>query len=167
VFASLLLVSASGIRAQQTDRQRKSLQGLRVIALQVEDINSGAKALGLDVAALEADVKQQVTAAGLKLDPEVLECLRVRLDARAISASIEGSGIIMLGFATHAQIMLWQPVYLLRDPAPSRSPISTDGITWMQSAFVVGRSDFVKSTQKVARDLVEVFVSQYRAANPK
>jgi len=160
LFWGLCFIAASATVAQEPERQRKSMEGLKAVCIQVDDAGFNARRMGLNPAALEKEIRQQLGSSGLRVDSEALECLRVRINAGEIRAG-SGENELYLGYAAHLDLMLVQPVSLLR------SPLSVDAVTWMLSDFVHGRGDFSGRVRKAAGILVEGFISEYRAANRK
>lgn len=138
-----------GTTVAQSNPERKTLAGLRAIAVVVESIEPEIERAGLTASQLQTDVELRLRRSGIS----VLDTGGTYLYINANVLKIDN-----YSFAYSLKVSLMQPVVLERNKA-----ISTIASTWDKGVVgVVGASNFQRIRQN-AGDLVDAFINDYLA----
>ena len=159
----LLMVCVGGLFAQTILQRRVVLSGLKGMDVIVEDLNPAGKEIGLSKERIQTDVELKLRLAGIKvlskeewLDAKGRPYLYVRVTAlKSTTLSL---------YSCFVEVSLYEQVVLVRDPK-----IVTSASTCRSGGYIMsGGSDVVKeSVRKTIKDLVDEFINDYLAANPK
>ena len=140
---------------------RSTLAGLEGVLVLIEPLKPDAKKHGLTEAALETDVELRLRQYGIKVVSEqerLLQAGRPYLYVNVNAMIKEDLGT----FAVSVEVALYQNVRLERDPT-----IEIAAATWERSEIVTGGLVNLPRVRDIVKDLVDKFINDYLAANPK
>ena len=145
------------------EEERKSLVGLKGCYVAVEIPEHGGKETGLTKQQLRTDVELKLRLAGIKVvsQKEWFNSISRTSFFCVIVDSFEFETLPMRNYYIAASLS--QMVSLVRDPT-----IRISAATWGQNYFgIVENDDFQKEIRKNVKDVVDEFINDYLAANPK
>ena len=131
-----------------TDVERQTLRGITVVDVLIEDLPSGAAAIGLTTQSIQTDVELKLRMAGLQVVKGSLGYLYVN-----VSFTPNGRGTVIA-------VGLNQLVKLLRDPS-----ITTTASTW--SVETVGMDLSAQDVRNIVKDKVDQFLNAWLSVNPR
>jgi uncharacterized protein (DUF1330 family) len=134
---------------------RKSLQGVKRIAVVVEGKTPALERQGVGT-------QQLRTAAELRLRKAGLPVAKAKAQAAYLSVSVSVLDVAELpAYACSVAVELYQPVSLQRDPQ-----ILVLSSTWSTGKLVILGEDRLREVREIMEDAVDTFIAAYRAANP-
>jgi hypothetical protein len=137
--------------------QRDTLKGLHGVQVLVEDLKPEAENYGLTREAIQTDIELRLRQYGIKvLSPEESgrSCLYINVNA-VVRDPLEIAAVAV-------EVQFRQEVLLCRD-----LKTRVNAPTWGKgSASVVGRGN-LKDVREGVKDLVDEFINDYLAVNPK
>ncbi len=152
----LVLVAASPIVSSEPEQ--KSLAGISGMNLIVGTLADDAMEAGLSRGQLKSDVEEKLLLAQIKVDPKYKPYVYVWINS-AFPKSASGQE---MGYIAIVKVEFNQEVYVLDNSHRMYAP------TWKSSVFIWGsRSGFQDDVRKRVRDLLDLFIKDYLAANPK
>ena len=148
-------LTSSSTQANDSEISRKSLQGIRAVSVEVEDLSDGAKALGLSAETVRTDVELKLRLAGVRVvtADEVLQIPRMPtlyVDAEVSSCSK----------AESISVALQQNVRLERN-----GQSAVGATTW--DVGVIGLNLNAEDIRDKIKDLVDQFLNAWLSVNPK
>jgi hypothetical protein len=156
----LVTVLALPGHAADSDFQRESLAGLRTVGVMIEELAPEAEQGGLTSNLLQTDVEVRLRKAGLRVaeGPERLQAPAF-VYVNVNTAKWPRPKV----YAVSVSVQLMEPVSLVRNPARRRL-----AATWDNGAVGLAHaSDFAATVRAKVGDLVDRFLNDYLAANPK
>ena len=138
-----------------------SLAGLRGISVLVEYLTPEAEQAGLTRSAIQADAELKLRMAGIRVidEDEAVSPRGPHIYIRVNCMKVEGKEFL----ACSTAVALNQNVRLARDPS-----VVIAAATWEKDAIgVAGSSQISDGVRGLLKDLVEEFITDYLAMNPK
>lgn len=140
---------------------RETLAGLTGVNVQVAPMNADAERDGLTPSDLQTEVESRLRESGIRV-----------LTQTELFSAVAGTPFLHLDvttlrlngvYAYSLRLELWQAVRLTRDAA-----IQSLAVTWSTSG-VIGtvRATHLGEVREAVRSMVDEFISDYLAANPK
>jgi hypothetical protein len=160
----VLAVFASAAAAQQdSPSSRATLVGLPGFYVAVEDMDTAAERVGVTAAMLEADIKDRMQAAGIRLYSEddfkhVLEVPQFYVNVNTLA--LQGAQAGLFTYNVSAEVR--QAIKLARDPS-----ITSTSVTWRAPGTVgtVGSDNFYVAIRDVVREQTDLLLGALRDAN--
>jgi len=141
--------------------ERRSLAGLQGVVVVVERIDQKAKWYGLTEEALQADTILKLRRNGIKVFSEQERLQMTGIPQLYINVNVAVREEI--GFsAANIHVAFKQAVLLKRDP--TKSFMAT---TWKADDISMGKTSDLKGVREDVKALVDQFINDYLAANPK
>ena len=141
-----------------SEPERKSLAGISGMNLIVEAPNDGALEAGLTKEQLKTDAELKLRFAEIKVGSQYNPYVYVFINS-AFPMSASGQE---MGYIATVQVEFRQEVYVLDNSHRMYAP------TWASSILIWGsKSSFKDDARKRVRDLIDEFIDDYLAANPK
>ena len=142
--------------------KRGILAGLEGVGVIVEELGSKDRKYGLTKQAIQTDVELRLRKYGLRVfsSKERFQTVGMPFLYVNVNALIDEE----LGLtATTITVELHEEVMVLRDPAM----VHVSATTWDGSFTLFGGTSKLKQVRQDVRDLVDEFINDYLAANPK
>src|SRR6266852_6389526 len=155
-LSSLLLVGAllRCVPAFGQDADAANLKGITRMQVVIEDVSRDAKRAGLTKAQLQSDVELWLRQKGLTVDGRAAEQLYVDVD----TAKNDSTG----GYAYSVDVGFRQPATLQRTGKAVLAETWSDGTVGSITA-----AKLASTVRDKLRDLLDGFIKEYVAANPK
>lgn len=159
-LAALYLFWPLAVHADDTERSRRALRGLKGVGVVVDGLKPEVEQNGLTASAIQTDVELKLRQAGIPvLDSDE--------SGKAGSAILEISVSVLTSSDGRSAYMITvgldQDANLVRDP----SIFTALATTWQVGVLgSIGRPN-VRSLRDVVKDLVDKFINAYFAVNPK
>jgi hypothetical protein len=147
-------------RSEGGENQRRSLVGLREVAVVVEALQDESVRDGLSTQDIRTYVELRLRQSGISIPTVPTGIGGAWL---YINVNVQKRTDIAL-YAVNVHVSLNQDVILLRDPMTTVFGIPT---WWREGVFTTGSSLLREGTRRSVRDLVDEFLNDYLAANPK
>jgi hypothetical protein len=157
LYIAVLLLFATPIgRAADEEITRRSLRGLKGVAVLVESLKPEVEANGLTRVAIQTDVELKLRQTGIPV-----------LDLGNANAVLD----VAVSVITHLDT-LWPyviEVQLLQDAALVRDPsiVAPFARSWHVTVFGYVGKDGIRGRRDDVKDQVDQFINAYLAANPK
>ena len=156
LFVVLLLLP--GVSNALTDEQRV-LVGLKGMHVLVEEMNPKAEGLGLTKAQIKVDVELRLRKAGIRVltEKEQLEMP----GGPALYVDINSyfpPDIPIFAFSINIELMEWVTL---------ANGFKVFGAVWSTKPIGISRKDEIREIRKSIGDVVDKFINDYLAANPK
>jgi len=156
-----ITVVFSHASAQQEDRKRESLRGIKAVAVVIEDLSPNTEQSGFQKTQLKTDVEMRLKEKGIQLasEPETERkwdgpVLNVRLQTvKHDRRNIEAISIIL---------QLRQKVRLTR-----KSGAEVLAVTWQSDRLGSVDKAELPLARKILVSMVDGFISDYSAVNPR
>jgi hypothetical protein len=159
--ALFVLLVATSAWASGTPFEIGSLRGLKDLAIVVEDLHPDIEQDGLDRSTIKTDVELKLRLAGIRI-ATFAEVPRTG-GGRYLYVNVNSTQMKELSlYAVSIRLELVQGVLLARDPTTI-----LPGRTWAVSSVTCVGKNAVSSARDVIKDLVDVFINDYLAANPR
>ncbi len=142
--------------------EKEILQGLEGVSVSVESIEPEVKKYGLTRQALQTDTELQLRQYGIKVLTREEHLSMPGMQYLYINVNVvidEGD----LTIAAAIRVELLESVLLLREP----KRICMGATTWRRDSVVLVGLRGIKDMREVVKDLVNEFINDYLAANPK
>jgi len=154
-------LSAQIKRAEKMERE--TLRGLKGFYVLVEELRADIVRAGLTKKILQTDVELKLRKAGIRvlLTKDEMQYLYIRVTAMDLKAETQHEPIAQRGFLYLVDATFRQGVILSRN----RSIKLPGATTWESSLF--GISADLRGIREVVSDLVDEFMNDYLAVNPK
>ena len=153
---SLLGGMAATIRAGDTEIPL--LRGLKEVFLEVEDLDFRLERQGLTTDHLRTDAVNKLKLAGIKVRSEKKSMTTPESPQLHIMVKVLGAATG--NYAAHIQVELREAVSLVRHPG-----MEVFASTWTTGKFGVTHS--LADVRQQEQELIDKFVNEYLAANPK
>ncbi|HXQ28291.1 MAG TPA: hypothetical protein VN848_03395 [Gemmatimonadales bacterium] len=160
---ALGLAATAADAQQDSPASRATLVGLPGFYVAVEDMDSAAARVGVTAQVLEADVRDKLTTAGIRMYTEddfkhVLEVPQYYVNVNMLALHGAQAGL----FTYNVSAEVRQAIKLARDPS-----ISSTSVTWRAPATVgtVGSDNFYVAIRDVVRDQTDLLLTALRMAN--
>lgn len=151
---SLLTVSST----ISSELEQKSLADIAGMHLIVEPLGNEALETGLSQEKLKTDAEQKLRLAKIEVDPKFGPHINILINC-AFPKSASGQE---MGYIAMVQVEFNQEIYVLENFHRMYAP------TWESSILIWGsKSGFENDARKRVRDLMDQFINDYLAANPK
>jgi hypothetical protein len=151
-FCLALLLPACDASANDSQLERNTLRGLATFSVVVDPPESELQERGLTVAAIQTEVEQRLSNAGLRIDNSTSEFVGIRIIA-AHGKRTDFAVCVMLG--------VYQAVCLRRNPT-----IITAAPTWTaESVLLVPPRQFREAWIDGLDQLVDQFANAWKTAN--
>jgi len=158
----VITVCVGGVWARVVTEPKDVLAGLQGMYVVVEDFDLDAKEAGLTEEKIRADVELKLRLAGIKV-LSVEEGLATKSKAFLYVDVTTVKEKLHQEYAGSVEVSLRERVYLARDPETI-----TLAATWDKIGIGLGSSDIAKrKIRESIKDLVDEFINDYLAANPK
>ena len=163
VIALLVLVAIPS-RAQDQGQQldRKTLKGLKGVAVVIENLDYYAPEIGLSESTLQADVELKLRLAGIPILSSS--------DAQRTGGTVYVSVLPVptttdnSWWAACVDVQFLQPASLVRD----HTIFAWTAATWSKASMVAAnRSDAAEAIRNKVKDFTDRFINDYLAVNPK
>jgi predicted secreted protein len=141
--------------------ESRSLAGLQGIAVVVEQIDQEAKRYGLTGEALQADTELKLRQNGIKVFSEQERLQTPEMPQLYINVNVVVREEIEFS-AANTHVAFKQVVLLKRDP--TNACVAT---TWEAGGVSMGETADLKGVREDVKALVDQFINDYLAANPK
>jgi len=147
---------ATTIRAGDTEI--RLLRGLKEVFVEVDDLDFRVERLGLTTDHLRTDAVNKLKMVGIKVQSEKESMTTPGIPHLHILVEVLGtpSG----NYAAHIRVELREPVNLMRNPG-----MEIFATTWTSGRFGVTQS--LSDVRQQEQQLIDTFVNEYLAANPK
>lgn len=162
ILAMVLAITISsydgiGTTTHAGDADIPVLRGLKEISVHVENLDFRFERAGLTTDHLRTDAESKLKRAGIKVQSEK-EAMRQGSPQLHIAIKVlrTSSG----DYAAHIRLELREAVDLVRHPG-----MEVFSSTWTTGIFGVTQS--LSDIRKQEQTLLDVFITEYRAANPK
>ncbi len=143
---------------------RKSLKGLGGVSVVIDDLDSDAQEAGLTKSQLQTDVELRMRKSSVQVANNSHGYLYVVVSMLKIRTS-ESKTRIGMGYTCFVQLSFIQQVVLLRD-----SSIAVAASTWRSGGYqgiVPAMDDATRAVREALGNLVDEFINDYLAENPK
>jgi hypothetical protein len=158
----ILLLLGGGTAPGASQYHRESLRGLAGVAPRVERIDQDAQLYGLDEMSIYADVEQRLSKAGIK----VLTAGQLSQEAGAPVLYIRVNAKLSFDapvYAVHVTVSLLQDAVAVRDSNLKLREVKTWDAGYMRTYDPAS----LAKARSVVSDLVDEFIREWIAANPK
>jgi hypothetical protein len=149
----------------QTEMDRKSLGGLQGIGVVVEDLQPDAERDGLTKSQIKTDVELKLRQAGIRV-LTIEESFKVPGSPYLyVNVNTSKNDVLYGAFSTYAfslQVVLKQDVTLARD-----SDLKVSATTWETHTLGTVAANNLQDTRRVLGDVIDRFINDYLAENPK
>lgn len=160
-FAIAIVLSCAVVMAQNSERSRQSLKGIRALGVIVEDPSWPLVGEGLTTNQLQTDVELRLRTAGIKILKK--EELLNRVVAPYLHVEVNSGKLGTLSIhAYDIRVSLFQDVMLRRNPAQV-----CDAITWHIGLVGKASSGDMRIIRENLADLVDQFINASLSVNPK
>ena len=161
IVALVMTISLSGgiattIRA--SDAEIPVLRGLKEVLVHVEDLDFRVERVGLTTDHLRTDAELKLKMAGIKVQSEKESMEKVGIPQLHIIVKVLGTS--SGNYAAHIRLELREAVDLVRHPG-----VEVFTSTWTTGRFGVTQS--LSDVRKQEQALLDKFITEYIAANPK
>ena len=159
---ALGLIATAAAAQQDSQASRATLVGLPGFYVAVEDMDTAATRVGMTAAVLEADIKDRLQTAGIRMYDEddfkhVLEVPQYYVNVNMLALHGPQAGL----FTYNVSAEVRQAIKLARDPS-----ITSTSVTWRAPATVgtVGSDNFYVAVRDVVREQTDLLLSALRMA---
>ena len=162
-LALLSILVGGGVARSASENHRESLPGLTGVCVRVERLDASARRDGLDEQSIQTDVEQKLRLAGIKV--------------LTASQALKESGSPTLYVRVNARLSSHAPVYavtvtlaLLQDVITTRDQKIRvrEAKTWDTGHMTTYlQANLREARTVVVKDLVDEFISDWLAVNPK
>ena len=161
IVSLVMTISLSGgiattIRA--SDAEIPVLRDLKEVLVHVEDLDFRVERVGLTTDHLRTDAELKLKRAGIKVQSEKESMEKVRIPQLHITVKVLGTS--SGNYAAHIRLELREAVDLVRHPG-----MEVFTSTWTTGRFGVTQS--LSDVRKQEQALLDKFITEYIAANPK
>jgi len=149
----------------QTEMDRKSLRGLKGIAVVVEALQPEAERDGLTKSQIQTDSELKLRQAGIRVLPTEESFKVPGSPYLYMNINTTKNDVLYGAFSTYVfslQVALKQDVTLTRD-----SDLKGSATTWETHALGTVGANNLQDTRRVLGDLLDRFINDYLAENPK
>jgi len=149
----------------QTEMDRKSLRGLKGIAVVVEALQPEAERDGLTKSQIKTDIELKLRQAGIHVLTTEESFKTPGSPYLYVNINTTKTDVLYGAFSTYAfslQVALKQDVTLTRD-----SDLKGSATTWETHALGTVGANNLQDTRRVLGDLLDRFINDYLAENPK
>jgi hypothetical protein len=162
--ALLILAPVCPAHSEGDENGRRSLVGLREIAVVVESLNEDVIRDGLSAQDIRTYVELRLRQSGIIVVPPESEATLPGGQYLYINVNAQKRADVLLFYAVNVQVSLHQNAILLRDPAIKVFGAST----WSRQVIFSGGPSFLREGVRGGlRDLLDQFLNDYLTANPK
>lgn len=156
ITMSLSVAVATATRAG--DAEIPVLRGLKKVFVDVEDLDFRVERLGLTTNHLRTDAESKLKMAGIKVQSEK-ESMRTP-GSPHLHIMVKVLGTSSGDYAAHIRVELREAVGLVRNPG-----MEVVTSTWTAGTF--GVTPTLSDVRQQEQALIDKFIAEYRAANPK
>lgn len=161
IVALVMTISFSGGIATTIgagDDEIQVLRGLKEVLVHVEDLDFRVERVGLTTDHLRTDAELKLKRAGIKVQSEKELMEKVEIPQLHIIVKVLGTS--SGNYAAHIRLELREAVDLVRHPG-----VEVFASTWTTGRFGVTQS--LSDVRKQEQALLDKFITEYLAANPK
>jgi len=161
IVALVMTISLSGgiaTTSRASDAEIPVLRDLKEVLVHVEDLDFRVERVGLTTDHLRTDAELKLKRAGIKVQSEKELMEKVEIPQLHIMVKVLGTS--SGNYAAHIRLELREAVDLVRHPG-----VEVFTSTWTTGRFGVTQS--LSDVRKQEQALLDKFITEYLAANPK